>query len=235
MRKTLLATAVAAVMAIGITATASHNSFSDVPDDHLFFNGVEWALANGITVGCGDGSEFCPDQPVTRGQMVTFLKRYDENLGGFDIPIGLGITGRSVTQTPFNGNGAVSGLSMDLQIPLSGVLIISASADTSNLSQSDVFSCGINTGGSPGLAQGDSWRQVDLSTNTFDTCVTQTAVLVSPGSMVARLVVTGALATTEIGAGNISAVLYLDIGSFGLLGDINDQVEPRETADLPSK
>lgn len=82
MRKSLVFTALVALMAIGITATASHNTFTDVPDDHLFFNGVEWAAANGITVGCGGGSEFCPDALVTRGQMVTFLKRYHDRFVG---------------------------------------------------------------------------------------------------------------------------------------------------------
>jgi hypothetical protein len=29
----------------------------------------------GITQGCGDGSRFCPEAPIGRAQMATFLAR----------------------------------------------------------------------------------------------------------------------------------------------------------------
>ena len=49
-------------------------TFGDVPTGHSFFQFVE-ALANsGITAGCGNGN-FCPDQPLTRGQMAVFLSK----------------------------------------------------------------------------------------------------------------------------------------------------------------
>jgi hypothetical protein len=47
-------------------------SFSDVPTTHPFFRFVEALAAAGITGGCGGGN-YCPDQPVTRGQMAVFL------------------------------------------------------------------------------------------------------------------------------------------------------------------
>jgi putative ABC transport system substrate-binding protein len=47
-------------------------SFSDVPTSHPFFQFVEALAASGITVGCGGGN-FCPDAPLTRGQMAVFL------------------------------------------------------------------------------------------------------------------------------------------------------------------
>ena len=34
---------------------------------------IEWLAAEGLTKGCGDGTKFCPDQVVSRGQMATFL------------------------------------------------------------------------------------------------------------------------------------------------------------------
>ncbi len=49
-------------------------SFTDIPTSHPFFNEVEQLKKSGITLGCG-GSEFCPDSPVTRGQMAAFLSR----------------------------------------------------------------------------------------------------------------------------------------------------------------
>ncbi len=45
---------------------------TDVPTTHAFFRFVEALAAAGITGGCGT-NQFCPDSPVTRGQMAVFL------------------------------------------------------------------------------------------------------------------------------------------------------------------
>lgn len=47
-------------------------TFTDVPTDHPFFRFVEALAQAGITGGCGGGL-YCPNQPVTRGQMAVFL------------------------------------------------------------------------------------------------------------------------------------------------------------------
>jgi S-layer family protein len=47
-------------------------TFADVPPGHPFFRFVEALAASGITSGCGGGN-FCPDAPLTRGQMAVFL------------------------------------------------------------------------------------------------------------------------------------------------------------------
>lgn len=47
-------------------------SFTDVPLGHPQRQFVEALAAAGITGGCG-GSNFCPDAPLTRGQMAVFL------------------------------------------------------------------------------------------------------------------------------------------------------------------
>jgi S-layer family protein len=47
-------------------------TFGDVPTTNGFFQFVEALAASGITGGCGGGN-FCPDNPVTRGQMAVFL------------------------------------------------------------------------------------------------------------------------------------------------------------------
>jgi S-layer homology domain len=47
--------------------------FSDIAG-HRFESDIEWLRQAGLTEGCG-GGEFCPDAPVTRGQMATFLVR----------------------------------------------------------------------------------------------------------------------------------------------------------------
>jgi hypothetical protein len=49
-------------------------TFNDVPTSHPFFQYVEALAASGITAGCGNNN-FCPDQPLTRGQMAVFLSK----------------------------------------------------------------------------------------------------------------------------------------------------------------
>jgi hypothetical protein len=47
-------------------------TFGDVPIGHPFFQFVEALVDSGITAGCGGGN-YCPDDPLTRGQMAVFL------------------------------------------------------------------------------------------------------------------------------------------------------------------
>lgn len=47
-------------------------TFDDVPPGNLFFQHIEALAASGITSGC-DANSFCPNAPLTRGQMATFL------------------------------------------------------------------------------------------------------------------------------------------------------------------
>jgi hypothetical protein len=48
--------------------------FNDVPTNHPFFQFVEALYSSGITAGCGSGN-YCPDAPLTRGQMAVFLSK----------------------------------------------------------------------------------------------------------------------------------------------------------------
>ncbi|MCD8067125.1 MAG: S-layer homology domain-containing protein [Oscillospiraceae bacterium] len=56
--------------------TTTTGTFSDVSTDDYYYDAVEWAVANGITTGTSD-TTFSPDSTCTRGQVVTFLYRYD--------------------------------------------------------------------------------------------------------------------------------------------------------------
>jgi hypothetical protein len=47
-------------------------TFADVPVGHPLHRFVEALVAAGITGGCGGGN-YCPDGPLTRGQMAVFL------------------------------------------------------------------------------------------------------------------------------------------------------------------
>ncbi len=55
-------------------ADGAANPFSDVAAGAYYYNAVLWAVKNGITNGMG-GGKFAPDQPCTRGQIVTFMHR----------------------------------------------------------------------------------------------------------------------------------------------------------------
>lgn len=51
-------------------------TFNDVPTSHPFFQFVEALKASGITGGCSAAPPlYCPDSPVTRGQMAVFLAK----------------------------------------------------------------------------------------------------------------------------------------------------------------
>lgn len=49
-------------------------TFSDVPTSHPFYQFIEALAASGITAGCAPG-QFCPEAPLTRGQMAVFLAK----------------------------------------------------------------------------------------------------------------------------------------------------------------
>ena len=58
-----------------LTAYATTSLFADVPNDHIFVNDINWMKTAGITNGCGDGTNYCPNDDVTRGQMAVFMHR----------------------------------------------------------------------------------------------------------------------------------------------------------------
>jgi hypothetical protein len=54
----------------------SGDRFIDVPATHPFYDDIEWLAAAGITAGCNaEGTRFCPENVVTRGEMAAFLVR----------------------------------------------------------------------------------------------------------------------------------------------------------------
>ena len=57
-----------------VSAAARFPTFNDVPTNHPFFRYIEALSKSGITGGCGSGN-YCPDDPVTRGQMAVSLAK----------------------------------------------------------------------------------------------------------------------------------------------------------------
>jgi alpha-amylase len=61
--------------------------FVDVDFAHTFYGDIDWLAEQGITKGCNppDNTMYCPNAPVTRGQMAAFLVRalgYTDDGGG---------------------------------------------------------------------------------------------------------------------------------------------------------
>jgi len=57
-----------------ISPSPAISTFNDVQTSHPFYSSIEAMGASGITGGCGGGN-YCPDDPLTRGQMAAFLTR----------------------------------------------------------------------------------------------------------------------------------------------------------------
>lgn len=72
-RKTVLL-AVVALLAIAVPA-AAQSGFRDVPSRYVHSEPISRMRGAGITVGCGDGTRYCPNDAVTRGAMASFLTR----------------------------------------------------------------------------------------------------------------------------------------------------------------
>ena len=54
----------------------SPGPFADVPSSGTFTEDIAWVKEQGITLGCNlEGTLFCPDDLVSRGQMASFLSR----------------------------------------------------------------------------------------------------------------------------------------------------------------
>jgi hypothetical protein len=78
--------------ALGLKAN-SHSGFKDVPSSHTFFNDIGKLATAGITRGCNPPANtlYCPDDPVTRGQMSAFVVRAlgltaNDHSGFGDVP-----------------------------------------------------------------------------------------------------------------------------------------------------
>lgn len=55
-----------------VTAPPVTPTFSDVPTTHIFRKWIEALAVSGITGGCASGI-YCPNDPITRGQMAVFI------------------------------------------------------------------------------------------------------------------------------------------------------------------
>jgi hypothetical protein len=77
---------------------ACTGQFDDVATDNPFCGFIERLAADGITGGCG-GNNFCPNDPISRGQMAVFI---EVALGNISNPC-TGLFADVLTNDPFCG------------------------------------------------------------------------------------------------------------------------------------
>lgn len=80
---TLLLSTVAISSLAAAGAVAASSLFVDVDPGATHEEGISWLTQTGVTGGCA-ADAYCPDDPVTRAQMATFLWRLSGNADGVD-------------------------------------------------------------------------------------------------------------------------------------------------------
>jgi hypothetical protein len=142
-RRSLIVGTVVTLLLLPIAAYAA-NQFTDVPSSNVFHDAIDWMKDNGITLGCNPpaNDKYCPNNPVTRGQMAAFMKRLADNevvdaaaLGGSGPQAFKSRGGAVAIDTTF-GQGATSIAHITgFTVPAGGGVLI-ASADVSFLANS---------------------------------------------------------------------------------------------------
>lgn len=75
-RAVVLSLSVVALMMLAAAMGAlAADRFGDVAADHAHAGGIGWVADAEVTLGCSDGSDYCPGDAVTRAQMATFMHR----------------------------------------------------------------------------------------------------------------------------------------------------------------
>lgn len=172
----LIAVVTVALVTQVAVAWAVASRFDDVPPSNPFVADIEWVADAGVTLGCADGSSYCPTDFVTRQQMAAFMHRLAVNqvvdaasVQGLE-PADLmgGSDDRYYTKTEVDallapltnsvaafagGNQSVDLTSVDqvvrsvsLMPPADGTVVVTSSADLWRRSGSPGARCSITTG-----------------------------------------------------------------------------------------
>ena len=155
LKASLAAMLLVAVVSSGI-AMATH-SFTDVPDDAFYTDAVAWAKANGMTTGSPAGADtFKPLDGVTRGENITFAKRYDDfvvqpalaaleaQVAPLTNSVAAFVGGELALSIPDNTD--VVGKSISLTAPAEGILLVTATADVQATAPASTPRCSLTTG-----------------------------------------------------------------------------------------
>lgn len=82
-RMRVIAGALLAIVAVAVpVGVFANHQFTDVPTSNTFHGSIDKIKTAGITGGCS-ATKYCPNDPVTRGQMAAFLTRAASRGGSF--------------------------------------------------------------------------------------------------------------------------------------------------------
>jgi hypothetical protein len=108
----LLSVLALAALGIGLVPpdASANPQFQDVPDSAFYHDDVDFLVINGITFGCSVSPPlYCPDDPLTRGEAASFLKRFHDHVIPLAGPAGpqgpAGAAGPTGQQGPIGQTG----------------------------------------------------------------------------------------------------------------------------------
>ncbi len=79
-QRALMLVAAMVLLLVPIAAVAATSLFDDVPDDNIFVEDINWLKTSETSVGCNTaGTNYCPEDYVSRQQMAGFLHRLAVN------------------------------------------------------------------------------------------------------------------------------------------------------------
>lgn len=219
-----------ALVAIPIAALAG-NVFNDVADDHTHIEGITWVKDSGVSVGCDNNGNYCPDDNVTRAQMGTFMYRLSgndpatapsvaaasaENADKLDGRHANELTRVAYDQESYStldgANGTFGvGLSATMEAPGKGFLIISASANIES-GVTDTVVCGIEVNQAQVVP---STRIIEVGANWRGICATDAVYKAyGAGTFVVDLFFSNLDPTTTVNASALT-VLYVPFDGQG--------------------
>jgi hypothetical protein len=111
------------VLTVLIPSAASGVGTFDDDDGNTHEANIEWLASKGITVGCNAPAfnNYCPDKPVTRGQMATFMRRLTNVIAPIVWSQGDSDAGGTLVTTA--ARTTVSSIAIDA--PVDGYLVVS--------------------------------------------------------------------------------------------------------------
>lgn len=230
-RRGVLVLATLAVLAVPIAVNAA-GGFTDVSDDNIFKNDIQWMADNGITKGCNPptNDKFCPSDVVTRETMSAFMHRLGVNqvvdagtvqgytaaelMTGVPGPVGpegpagpsnVGYATMAMVTSVVGADGVV--LEKQITLPWAGFAVVSGQVSFGSTAPNayDNFSCGLSEGPDSTYTIDGTWRfpTLDYLSNPYPTCDTQTVLQLDDGTHIVRLTVQDAETTTYIDSGNL--------------------------------
>jgi len=215
-RRRLLAMVVAlALLAAPMSVAVAAHLFPDVPTTHPHHTGISRIALAGITAGCGGSANYCPEDPVTRDQMGTFLSRglgrvaFDSTAPASVAP-STDVTVANLTLTPGYASNKIAGANGFLKID-GNVTINEAAADGCECYvRIEIHVDGVDV---PGVQY--VWLDNDAGNQLASASITASVPVSANGARTVELVVNEYIGSETLSAWATLTALYVPFGSSG--------------------